>query len=194
MTTQQKFTIKVMSIRNRILDHRRVRAGDLVPHESNWRLHPSEQREALEAILAEVGFARSLLAYQLPDGRLKLIDGHLRREMHPDEIVDVEVLDVDDADARKLLLSLDSMAALATADADVVESLRRQTTTDSAALADLWESLDRADRETQEALHDAAADAGEQFLLLITCRDEGQQTELLERFLAEGLKCKALVS
>src|SRR5690349_18016610 len=37
-------------IRNRIKAHRRVRAGDLVPHELNYRLHPEEQRSALEAL------------------------------------------------------------------------------------------------------------------------------------------------
>jgi hypothetical protein len=55
-----------------------------VPHEWNYRLHPDEQREALVALYQEVGFARSLLAYELPDGRLKPIDGHLRREIDPD--------------------------------------------------------------------------------------------------------------
>ena len=30
-------------IRNRIKEHRRVRAGDLVPHEWNYRLHPDGQ-------------------------------------------------------------------------------------------------------------------------------------------------------
>ena len=33
----------------------------------------------------------------------------------------------------------------------------------------------------------------EQFLVLITCRDERQQVELLGRFQGEGLECKALV-
>src|SRR5215510_6992703 len=93
--------------RNRIVRHARVRAGDLVPHELNPRRHPEAQRQALEALYQEVGFARSLLAYELPDGRLKLIDGHLRQDLHPDLEVDVEVLDVSDAEARALLLSID---------------------------------------------------------------------------------------
>ena len=100
-------------IRNRIKGHRRVRAGDLVPHEFNFRLHPEGQRAALEALYREVGFARSLLAYELPDGRLKLLDGHLRRDLDPDMEVDVEVLDVNDDEARALLLSIDPLAALA---------------------------------------------------------------------------------
>src|SRR5256885_7443877 len=103
--------------RNRIKQHIRVRAGDLVPHELNPRLHTDAQRAALAALYREVGFARSLLAYELPDGRLKLIDGHLRRDLGPDMEVEVEVLDVDDAEARALLLSLDPLAALAGTDA-----------------------------------------------------------------------------
>src|ERR1700730_9065138 len=117
----------VMTIRNRIKDHRRVRAGDLVPHEFNWREHPQGQRALLQALYQEVGFARSLLAYELPDGRLKLIDGHLRRDLDPDMLVDVEVLDVDDAEARKLLLSIDPLAGLAEANAAAVEQLLEVT-------------------------------------------------------------------
>src|SRR6516162_7477896 len=100
-------------IRNRIKAHRRVRAGDLLPHEWNFRLHPEMQKAALQALYQEVGFARSLLAYELPDGRLKLIDGHLRRDLDPDMEVDVEVLDVTEEEARVLLLSIDPLAALA---------------------------------------------------------------------------------
>src|SRR5213080_1309701 len=100
-------------IRNRIKAHRRVRAGDLIPHEWNFRLHPELQKAALQALYREIGFARSLLAYELPDGRLKLIDGHLRRDLDPDMLVDVEVLDVNEEEARKLLLSIDPLAALA---------------------------------------------------------------------------------
>ncbi len=54
------------AIRNRIKCHRRVRAGDLVPHEFNYRVHPEVQRAALEALYRQVGFARSLLTYELP--------------------------------------------------------------------------------------------------------------------------------
>src|SRR5262245_22406116 len=105
-------------MRNRIKFHRKVRAGDLVPHEDNPRLHSDAQRQALRALLGEVGFARSVLAFELSDGRLKLIDGHLRREeIGPEEPIDVEVLDVSDEEARKLLLAIDPLAQLAEYDA-----------------------------------------------------------------------------
>src|SRR6516162_716547 len=130
------------SIRNRIKSHRRVRAGDLVPHEWNFRLHPDLQKAALHAIYQEVGFARSLLAYELPDERLKLIDGHLRRDLDPDMEVEVEVLDVTDEEARKLLLSIDPLAQLADYDHTTLDRLRQLTTTESEALAELWRSID----------------------------------------------------
>ena len=49
-----------VQIRNRIKAHRKVRAGDLVPHEWNFCLHPENQKAALAGIYQEVGFARSL--------------------------------------------------------------------------------------------------------------------------------------
>src|SRR4030088_1362533 len=102
-----------MTIRNRIQAHRRVRAGDLVPHELNFRLHPQGQPKALQALYRAGGLPRALVAYELPDGRLKLIDGHLRRDLDPDMEVEVEVLDVTEDEARALLLSIDPLAALA---------------------------------------------------------------------------------
>src|SRR3954453_18699714 len=128
-----------MSVRNRIVRHVRVRAGDLVPHEHNARVHPDAQRRALKALYDEIGFVRSLLAYELPDGRLKLIDGHLRQDMEPDMLVDVEVLDVNDAEARALLLSIDRLAQLAEQDTAILERLRGLTHTSSDALANLWD-------------------------------------------------------
>src|SRR5712691_1521128 len=121
-------------IRNRIKAHRRVRAGDLVPHEWNFRVHPELQRDALRSLYARVGFARSLLAYELPDGRLKLLDGHLRRDLDPDMEVDVEVLDVDDAEARALLLSIDPLAALAQTQEQIHQRLMDVTPIDAPEL------------------------------------------------------------
>ena len=183
-----------MNIRNRIKEHRRVRAGDLVRHELNWRKHPKAQREALQALYQEVGFARSLLAYELPDGRLKLIDGHLRRDLDPDMVVDVEVLDLTDEEARKMLLSVDSLAALAETDAEVVAHLREITRADSQALNELWQSLAAEDAALQDTLQKAGDGPAEQFLILVECRDEAHQVELLQRFQSEGLSCRALMS
>ena len=182
------------TIRNRIKAHRRVRAGDLVPHELNFRLHPEQQRAALLALYEDIGFARSLLAYELPDGRLKLIDGHLRRDLDPDMEVDVEVLDVSDAEARTLLLSIDPLAALAETNTDTYARLRVLTPSRSAAINALWDATARSQAKADSLLGQAARPIPEQFLILVQCRDEQHQVEMLERFQNEGLSCKALLS
>jgi hypothetical protein len=182
-------------IRNRIKAHRRVRAGDLVPHELNFRAHPDVQRKALAALYAEVGFARSLLAYELPDGRLKLLDGHLRRDLDPDMEVDVEVLDVNDDEARALLLSIDPLAALAQTQEQLRDRLLEITPVSDADLRAAWEAS--ANPQLAALASDdrkGIVDVPEQWLVLVTCRDEKQQVELLERFGREGLECRALMS
>lgn len=183
-----------MRVRNRIVDHRRVRAGDLVPHPLNWRIHPRTQRDALCALYREVGFARSLLAYELPDGRLQLIDGHLRRDVAPDMVVDVEVLDVTAEEAGKLLLSMDSLAALAATNVEVARTLRHGAQCASPALAALWDSVAAGAEATERTLQAAQQPLAAQFLILIECRDEQQQLELLEKLHADDIPCKALVS
>ena len=184
-----------MTIRNRIKGHRRVRAGELVPHEWNFRTHPDYQKAALEALYQEVGFARSLLAYELPDGRLKLIDGHLRRDLDPNMEVDVEILDVNDEEARALLLSIDPLASLAETQAQLHDRLLALTPTPSEELEAVW----RAAAEASLAAAAAPPSCPQQripakFLILITCRDEAHQVDLLKRFAAEGLDFKALLS
>ncbi len=182
-------------VRNRIKRHVRTRAGDLVPHELNPRLHTDAQRQALAALYDQIGFARSLLAYELPDGRLKLIDGHLRQAMDPDMLVEVEVLDVDDAEARALLLSLDPLAQLAGYDAATLEQLRAVTHADSLVLEELWQSIARSCAAVADTLGQAEVQPlAEQFLILVECATEQEQVELLDRFRAEGLHCKALIS
>jgi hypothetical protein len=182
-------------IRNRIKGHRRVRAGDLVPHEWNYRLHPEGQKDALCALYQEVGFARSLLAYELPDGRLKLIDGHLRREIDPDMEVEVEVLDVNEDEARELLLSIDPLVGLGQMQEQLYERLRQTTATVQPEVAAMWEEAARQSLEAAVGFRKPIAQkVVEQFLVLVVCQDEKQQLELLERFQAEGLACKALLS
>src|SRR5205807_697179 len=166
----------IMNVRNRIKAHRRVRAGDLVPHEFNFRTHPDGQRAALEALYREIGFARSLLAYELPDGRLKLIDGHLRRDIDPDMEVDVEVLDVSDEEARALLLSIDPLATLAQTQEQLHQRLLETTPTISPELKAAWQAAAEATLEKKpEPTKNRPETFAPQFHVLVICRDEKHQ-------------------
>jgi len=123
-----------MNIRNRVKELRHVPASDLRPNPKNWRTHPTAQRDALRGILAEVGMADAVLARELPDGSLMLIDGHLRAETIGDSDVPVLILDVDEAEADKLLATLDPLAAMAESDGAKLDALLRNVDTGSEAL------------------------------------------------------------
>jgi ParB-like chromosome segregation protein Spo0J len=147
-----------VNIRNRVKELRLVAANDLRPNPKNWRTHPPAQQDALRGVLAEIGMADAVLARELEDGSLMLIDGHLRAETAVTATVPVLVLDVNEAEADKLLATLDPLAAMANSDAVKLDELLRNVDTGSAAL--------------QQMIADTAAQAG-----LYTDQWEGKGVE-----------------
>jgi len=121
------------AIADRIVGLVRVRAGVLQGHPHNWRRHPDRQREILQALLQEIGYADALLAYR-DGGVLVLIDGHLRQSLDPDQVVPVLELDLTPAEAELLLATLDPLAGLARADPDRVAELHADVRASSEAV------------------------------------------------------------
>jgi DNA modification methylase len=148
----------LVNVRNRVKALRTVKASELAPNPKNWRTHPKAQQDALRGILAEVGYADALLARELPDGSLMLVDGHLRAETTPEQEVPVLILDIDETEADKLLLSLDPLAALAETNAAALDSLLREVDTGSEGLqqmyADMAEAADLYQDEAKEIVED----------------------------------------
>jgi len=128
-----------MLIRDRIKELRRVKASLLRPHPKNWRTHPTAQRDALRGVLAEIGYADALIARELPDGSLQLIDGHLRAEVTPEQEVPVLVVDLTDEEAAKLLAVHDPLAAMAAANQQMLAELLADVQTQSEAVQTLLE-------------------------------------------------------
>ena len=88
--------------RDRVVELRRVRAGDLRPDPRNWRRHPPGQRAALSRMLDRLGYVDAVIARETPDG-LVLVDGHLRAGMSPDAQIPVLVVDLDHSEAGEVL-------------------------------------------------------------------------------------------
>jgi hypothetical protein len=130
-----------MKIRDRIKEFRSVLASDLRPNPKNWRTHPAHQQDALRGVLAEVGIADAVLARELPDGSLMLIDGHLRAETLGGEVVPVLVLDVNEAEADKILLLFDPLSGMAGTDEQRLGELLRNVQTGSEPLAAMLDDL-----------------------------------------------------
>lgn len=129
-----------MKLRDRIKCLKRVAAKDLLPNPKNWRTHPAAQQDALRGILAEVGIAGALLARETPNG-LMLIDGHLRADTDPSVEWPVLVLDVDEAEADKLLATVDPIADMAGTDPEKLDALLREIDTGSEALQEMLAGL-----------------------------------------------------
>ena len=135
-----------MNIRDRIKELRRVPANELRPNPKNWRTHPEKQLNAIRGVLAEVGFAGAELARELDDGTLELIDGHARAEVAGTAEVPVLILDVNEAEANKILATFDPIGAMAESDAAKLDSVLREVET--------------ANEDLSQMIADLANDAG----------------------------------
>jgi ParB-like chromosome segregation protein Spo0J len=182
-----------MEIRDRIKELRRVPASLLRANPRNWRTHPVAQREALRGVLAEIGFATALVARELEDGTLELIDGHLRAETAPDALLPVLVLDVTEEEAAKLLLTLDPVAALAGTDQAQLGELLAMTEFANPQLDGLLGELAAAaDAAFEETTHRAEVTIPESFQVVVQCESEADQQSVYERMRAEGRRCRVL--
>jgi ParB-like chromosome segregation protein Spo0J len=182
-----------MHIRDRVKELRRVRAAELRPNPRNWRTHPPAQRDALRGLLAEVGYADALLARELPDGSLELVDGHLRAETTPEAEVPVLVLDVTAEEAGLLLATLDPLAALAGRDDRALSELLAGAEVQHAAVQQFLATLaeDRA-ATIAPAAEPRDVRLSETFQLLVECDGEAEQRALFERLAGEGYRCRVI--
>ena len=129
-----------MAFKDRIKKLQRVKAGDLRANPKNWRIHPDEQRAAMQGLLESVGFSNAILAYE-DGGELTIIDGHLRADLDPNVKVPVLILDVTAEEADVLLASYDPIAAMGLADQAKHDELLASVSTENEAVASLLDSL-----------------------------------------------------
>lgn len=184
-----------MQIRDRIKQLRRVPAAQLRPNPKNWRIHPPEQQDALRAVLAEIGYAGALLARELDDGSLELIDGHLRADTTPDMTVPVLVLDLTSREADKLLAFYDPLAGLAVPNSEAFQNLLAQIPVEGPALQNMLNGIAAEARAVVERQIDQPAPEvklPELFQLVVECSSEEQQHQLYEQLITDGYKCRVL--
>ena len=141
MAKKAKQAEPASGIRNRIKRLDSVRCADLIPNPLNWRQHGEDQKAAMSGILAEVGMVDALLVRERGDGTYDIIDGHMRANLMPDQMVPVLVLDVTEEEATKILLTFDPISAMATANAVNLDALLREVEFSDAALQALVSQL-----------------------------------------------------
>jgi hypothetical protein len=197
MATSKKKRKSGAAIKNRVVEIRTVKGRDLIPNPHNWRVHTTKQAEVMRALLADVGQVDVLRAIQTKDG-LMLVDGHLRADVSPDAEWQVAVLDLSPEEAKLMLATFDPVGDMAEADPAKLDALLRDIQTGNEHVAKMLDDLAQESgivpaETAAEAPSEAQLDAALQHKIIVDCRDEQHQAELLERFDAEGITCKALI-
>jgi ParB-like chromosome segregation protein Spo0J len=182
-------------LRDRIVRLERVPADRLLPAPRNWRVHPARQRDAWRQVVSEIGFAGAVLARQRDDGRLELIDGHLRASELGAAKIPVLVCDLTADEARRALLAHDALAELAEVDVDQLAHLLAETSALPPALdayfAEATQDADRCAGDAARSIDDswqlpAAYD------VVVECGSEAEQRDLFQQLTREGWTCRLL--
>lgn len=148
------------NIRDRVVEFKKVIARDLLDNQGNWRTHPAMQRDALVGVLNEIGMVNALIGYYSArnDGKLTLIDGHLRKNVDPDQEWWVAITDLNDKEADLLLVVYDPLSAMAERDEAVLAELAKQVEAEDQAVQAMVRRV-VADAQTKEE-EEAEADEG----------------------------------
>ena len=119
-----------------------IEARWLKQNPRNWRRHPERQKSVVRAALREIGTVDPLKVVPDPEGSGKylIMDGNLRAnlfaELSDDTLVPVLILDLDEEEMDKALLTYDSSTMLYEADPDMLPALLK-----SVALGPEYQSL-----------------------------------------------------
>lgn len=136
--------------RDRIKELVRLDPAQIEANPKNWRHHSPQQAAELKKIMAKIGIADVAIVFLTPEGKYRLIDGHLRSKTIKQKIPAI-VLDVDEKEASELLLSLDPIASMAQADEDQLEKLIQEINPDELLLSALNEIPLAAEQEAAQA-------------------------------------------
>ena len=168
MKKKPKATTVETKLNDRVVELRRVRAGELQSHPLNYRRHPDAQLKALTGILGEVGIADAVLGFPAdglgPKGdfsRLMIFDGHARKDRDSDQIWPVLVTNLTMDEANKMLAVLDPLSGLATNDSDVLKQLVEKSQIQDASVKSMLDDLIKksaieADGDTVDVVQDEA--------------------------------------
>ncbi len=192
--------------KDRVTGLKKIRVDQIEPNPENWRTHSQEQLDAIAGIFGEVGLAGAALGYVGPNGKVRLIDGHARLGlMEPKAKIPVVMLDVNEEEARKLLLTFDPVGQMAGRDDGMLRNLLDSVSFETDGLNETFQELLACDIATEAGLNadeDQPEPAGDThprpeltpiYQLLITCENEDQQKELLTELAGRQITARPLV-
>ena len=182
--------------RNRIVRYADVPPEQLLANAKNWRIHSQLQQETFEDVADEVGIVAPVTAVEGTD---TILDGHMRvalamRRGQP--TIPVAFSDVDESEADKVIATFDPIGAMAITDRSLYGELADEIATDSERVRTLIDEIAAAGTVAVDEgeSSDQSDLLREQWSILVECASETEQHTLLQRFIDEGLSCRALIS
>lgn len=171
LQTHEKQRFKI-----RIKEMKLIKAGELTDHAGNWRMHPIFQRDGLIGDLEEIGITDVIKAYysERNEGKLVIIDGHLRKSIDHEQLWPVLILDLNDEEADKQLILHDSIGSMAVTDAEKLDALIKRAT-----------FVNRRARETVSRIHDSVREQAELIKRLRDDNKDDNEGAVLRRQLNE---------
>lgn len=148
---------------SRIVGYGKEAPDQLLANPRNWRIHPKEQQDAVEAALGQVGWVKHVIVNKTTG---HVVDGHLRVGLalrRGEQEVPVAYVELTEDEERAVIATLDPLAALAESDDEAYEALLGELNAPSEgngqglADGDLRAALDELSR-AQEELEKPPAD------------------------------------
>lgn len=182
----------------------RAKIGDLKPDSHNANRGTKRGVDLLQKSLEKFGAGRSVLL----DKNNRIIAGNKTVEQAADlGLDDVEIIE---SDGRRIIavkrtdIDLDTpegremaLADNRTSEIGLDWDTEELAEWDDVDLGEWWfedelEELGLADEKPKKEV--VEQNFGEEWMIIVVCHNEEQQFNLLERFMEEGLECRALVS
>lgn len=172
-----------------------MRVSALKRNPLNYRVHSPEQKAAMRQMLNTVGWVAMPMFNQRTD---RLVDGHLRLELAEERgepTLQTVIVDLSEEEERLVLASYDPLSAMATVDTSNLGTLLAGLSLGDDALSTMLTELGKRNGviEVPEPEVKEAPARDVQWMVLVECANEGEQTLLLERFAEEGLNVRALI-
>ena len=120
--------------RNRLVGYGEEAPDQLLAHPKNWRIHPTGQQAALEAVLAQVGLVDGIIVNKRTG---HVLDGHLRVRLALRAGVPtlpVKYVDLDEQEELAVLATFDPIGAMAATDAALLSEVLDRSNLDPTLL------------------------------------------------------------
>jgi len=139
---------------NRIIGYSQEPPDQLLAHYANTNNHTPEQREALKALLEDVGIVKNVI---VNDRTGRMLDGHLRCEeaiTANQETIPVTHVDLSEEEETKIILFLDPIARLAYPHQENIELLLETVELDCEPLENLLDkNQTKPEKKPRECPH-----------------------------------------